>query len=67
MLLINCKGEFPLTWIDNCVLTIAAIGAKANATGAYSATFKIKDAKLYVPVGIDRWQCKTKKAIKWRI
>ena len=54
MFLINCKGEFPLTWIDNCVLTIAAIGAKANATGAYSATFKIKDAKLYVPVGIDR-------------
>ena len=33
-----------------CVLTTAAIGADANATGANSATFKISDAKLYVPI-----------------
>ena len=34
----------------NCVLTSDAIGADANATGADSTTFKITDAKLYVPV-----------------
>ena len=33
-----------------CLLTTAAIGADANATAANSATFKISDAKLYVPV-----------------
>ena len=47
---INCKIELSLKWIENCVLTSAAIGANANATGADSATFKITDAKLYVPV-----------------
>ena len=46
--LINCKVEVSLKWIQNCVLTAAAIGA--NATGADSATLKITDAKLYVPV-----------------
>ena len=50
MPLINCKVELSLKWIENCVLTSAAIGADANATGADSATFKITDAKLYVPV-----------------
>ena len=37
-----------MKWIENCVLTTAAIGADANATGADSANFKITDAKLYV-------------------
>ena len=32
------------------MLTTAAIGANANATGAYSATLKITDAKLYVTI-----------------
>ena len=32
------------------MLTTAAIGANANATGADRATFKITDAKLYVPL-----------------
>ena len=32
------------------MLTTAANGANANATGADSATFKITDAKLYVPI-----------------
>ena len=32
------------------MLTTAAIGANADATGADSATFKITDAKLYVPI-----------------
>ena len=32
------------------MLTSAAIGANANATGADSGTFKISDAKLYVPI-----------------
>ena len=50
MPLINCKIELSLKWIENCVLTSAAIGANANATGADSATFKITDAKLYVPI-----------------
>ena len=50
MPLINCKVELSLKWIENCVLTTAAIGADANATGADSATFKTTDAKLYVPV-----------------
>ena len=49
MPLINCKAELSLKWIENCVLTTAGIGANANATGADSATFKITDAKLYVP------------------
>ena len=47
---INCKIELSLKWIENCVLTTAAIGANADATGADSATFKITDAKLYVPI-----------------
>ena len=48
--LINCKIELSLKLIENCVLTSAAIGANADATGADSATFKIADAKRYVPV-----------------
>ena len=48
--LINCKIELSLKWIENCLLTSAAIGADANATGADSATFKITDAKFYVPI-----------------
>ena len=48
--LINCKVELSLNWIENCVLTTVAIGENDNATGADSATFKITDAKLYVPV-----------------
>ena len=47
---INCKIELSLKWIENCVLTTAAIGVNTNAAGANSATFKITDPKLYVPV-----------------
>ena len=47
---INCKIELSLKWIENCVLTSAGIGADASATGADSVTFKITDAKLYVPI-----------------
>ena len=42
MPLINCKIELSLNWIENFVLTTAA--------NASSATFKITDAKIYVPV-----------------
>ena len=49
MPLINCKVELSLNWIESCVITSAPIGDDANATGADSATFKITDAKLYVP------------------
>ena len=50
MPLINCRVELSLRWIENCVLTTAAIGLNANATGTESTTFKITDAKLYVPI-----------------
>ena len=46
----NCRVKLPLIWIENCVLTITAIGANANAAGADSAIFKITDAKTYVVV-----------------
>ena len=49
MSLINCRVKLSLRWIEKCVLTTAAIGANANATGADSVTFKITDAKTYVP------------------
>ena len=39
MSLINCTIELSLKWIENCVLTAAT-----------TATFKITDAKLYVPI-----------------
>ena len=48
--LINCKVELSLKWIENCVLTAAAIGANADATGADSENFKTTDAKLYEPI-----------------
>ena len=50
MPLISCRVELSLRWIGIFVLTTAPIGANANATCADSATFKITDAKLYVPV-----------------
>ena len=39
MPLINCKIEFSLKWYEGCLLTVAT-----------TATFKITDAKLYVPI-----------------
>ena len=39
MSLINCKVELSLNWIERCLLTVAN-----------TATFKITDAKLYVPI-----------------
>ena len=48
--MISCKIEFSLKWIENSVFTSAAIGADADATGEDSATFKITDVKLYVPI-----------------
>ena len=50
MPLIDFKVELSLGWIEECILTTAEIGDNADATGADSATFKITDAKLYVPV-----------------
>ena len=52
MPLINCRVELSLGWIENCVLpggeNVNNAGAVANAGTA--ATFKITDAKLYVPI-----------------
>ena len=45
MPLINCKVELSLKWIENCVLTSAAIGA--NATGGDNF---ITVAKVYVSI-----------------
>ena len=39
MPLINCKVELSLKWYERCLLT-----------AANTATFKITDAKLYVPI-----------------
>ena len=50
MPLINCKVELALNWIENCVLTTAGTGDNTNATGVDSATFKITDWKLHVPI-----------------
>ena len=50
MPLINCKVELSWRWIENCVLTSAAVDANVNNTGADSPTFKITDAKVYVPI-----------------
>ena len=50
MPLINCKVELSLKCIENCVLTSAAIGANAEATGTESTTFEITEAKLYEPI-----------------
>ena len=40
MPLINCKIELSLSWIENCILS----------TSGNAATFKITDAKGYVPI-----------------
>ena len=58
MPLITCKINLILTWSENCVLTdIITQAANPNADSAIpaiqapkNAIFKIKDAKLYVPV-----------------
>ena len=46
MQLINCKVELSLKWIENCLLTTAAIGANADINGADGATLEITDAKI---------------------
>ena len=56
MPLINSIVEISLKWIENCMLTTAN-----------TATFKISDAKLYIPIVIIRRQCETIKIIKQRI
>ena len=40
MPLINCKIERSLNWIEKCILS----------TSGTAATFKITDAKLYIPI-----------------
>ena len=40
MPLTNCKLEFSLKWYKECILSSAGT----------AATFKITDAKLYVPI-----------------
>ena len=40
MPLTNCKAEISLKWIENCILS----------NSGTAATFKITDAKLYIPI-----------------
>ena len=50
MKLTNFKIVLSLTWIEHCVLT-ASINIENNSiANAVRATFKIKDAKFYVPI-----------------
>ena len=51
---INCKVEFSLKWIENCVLT-----------AANTATFKITNAKLYVPIVTLKTENNTKLSKLW--
>ena len=68
MPLINCKVELSFRWIENCVLTSAAVDANVNNTDGNSATFKITDAKLCPNCYfISRRQCKVIKIIRQRI
>ena len=46
MPLVNFKVKISLKSIEYCVLTTAATGANADATGGDSAAFKITNAKL---------------------
>ena len=48
MPLINCKVELSLKWYERCLLTVAS-----------TATFKIIDAKLYVPIVRQLYHWKT--------
>ena len=50
MPLINCKVEFSLKWYEECILS----------TSGTAATFKITDAKLYVPIVTLRTEHNTK-------
>ena len=58
MPLINCEVSLTLTWSQNCVLTSRAYRkanphadpAVAGINNPANETFKIKDAKWYVPV-----------------
>ena len=46
MPLISCKVQF---WIGNCVLATSVNIANDAIANVVKATFKIKDAKIYVP------------------
>ena len=53
MTLINCEVSLTLTWSENCVITSVERRVITNTrrdTSPANATFKITDAKLYVPV-----------------
>ena len=50
MPLINCKVDCSLAWIENCVLATSVNIANDAVANVVKATFKIKDAKLCVPV-----------------
>ena len=63
MPLINCKIEFSLKWIKNCILTI---NPNTN-NNINKATFTITDVKLYVPIVTLKTECKIIKIIKRRI
>ena len=62
MLFINCKVQLSFLWNANCVLT----PNPNNNNNVDSATFKVKDAELYIPAcySINKKLCKTNKTIE---
>ena len=50
MPLINCKIELSLNWYENCILS----------NSGTAATFKITDAKLYIPIATVKTEDNTK-------
>ena len=78
MPLINCEISLTLNWPENCVITSIERTAITNIrryTSPTSATFKITDTKLYVPVAtlstkddnnfLEQLKSRFKKTIKW--
>ena len=75
--LINCEVEIILTWFKNCVLADMTVDADADPSivAPSGETFKITDAKLYVPVVtlskendinlLEKIKSGFKKTIKW--
>ena len=76
--LINCEVELILTWSKNCALADMTVNAAANRAivAPSGATFKIKEAKLYVLVVtlskgndiklLEQLKSGFKRTIKWK-
>ena len=78
--LINCEVSLALSWSETCVITsmekrMLIAGQPNRGNSPESATFKIKDTKVYVPVGtlsaendnklLEQLKAGFKRTIKW--